>query len=46
MKIHLESTFGPLNFKGTNERGQSLQMSGDKESVSPKMCIRDRSKPL
>ncbi|MBK6362007.1 MAG: OsmC family protein [Saprospiraceae bacterium] len=39
MKIHLESTFGPLNFKGTNERGQSLQMSGDKESVSPMEAV-------
>ena len=35
MKIKLESTFGELNFKGTNERGQSLQFSGAKQSVSP-----------
>ena len=35
MKIKLESTFGELNFRGTNERGQSLQFSGSKQSVSP-----------
>lgn len=35
MKIKLESTHGSLNFKGTNERGQCLQFSGNKESVSP-----------
>ena len=35
MKVKLSSTFGELNFKGTNERGQSLQFSGSKESVSP-----------
>ncbi len=35
MKVFLESTFGELNFKGTNERGQSLQFSGNKEAVSP-----------
>ncbi len=35
MKIKLESTHGSLNFKGTNDRGQSLQFSGNKESVSP-----------
>jgi len=35
MNIKLESTHGTLNFKGTNSRGQSLQFSGNKESVSP-----------
>lgn len=35
MKVFLESTFGDMNFKGTNERGQSLQLSGNKEAVSP-----------
>lgn len=35
MKIKLESTFGELNFKGTNDRGQSLQFSGSKQAVSP-----------
>ncbi len=35
MKVFLESTYGDLNFKGTNERGQTIQFSGNKESVSP-----------
>lgn len=35
MKITIESTHGELNFKGTNDRGQSLQFSGNSESVSP-----------
>jgi len=35
VNVKLESTFGLLNFKGTNDRGQSLQFSGNKESVSP-----------
>jgi putative redox protein len=35
MKVLLESTHGELNFKGTNERGQSIQLSGNKEAVSP-----------
>ncbi|MDA9774636.1 OsmC family protein [Saprospiraceae bacterium] len=35
MKITLESTHGELNFKGTNERGQSIQLSGNKEACSP-----------
>lgn len=35
MNIKLESTHGALNFKGTNDRGQSMQFSGNKESVSP-----------
>lgn len=35
MKVKLESTHGELNFKGTNDRGQSLQFSGNKEAVSP-----------
>lgn len=35
MNVKLASTFGSLNFKGTNDRGQSLQFSGSKESVSP-----------
>ncbi|MFZ1705553.1 MAG: OsmC family protein [Saprospiraceae bacterium] len=39
MIVKLESTFGKLNFKGTNERGQSLQLSGDKESVSPMEAV-------
>lgn len=34
-KIKLESIHGALNYKGTNERGQSIQFSGNKESVSP-----------
>jgi putative redox protein len=39
VKIRLESTYGSLNFKGTNDRGQSLQFSGNKESVSPMESI-------
>lgn len=35
MKIKLESTHGDLNYRGTNDRGQSMQYSGSKESVSP-----------
>jgi putative redox protein len=35
MQIKLESTHGPLNFKGTNERGQSIQLSGEQVAVSP-----------
>ena len=35
MNIKLESIHGALNYKGTNERGQSIQFSGNKESVSP-----------
>ena len=35
MQIELESTPGSLNYKGTNERGQSVQLSGDKEAPSP-----------
>jgi putative redox protein len=35
MNIKLESIHGSLNYKGTNERGQSVQFSGNKESVSP-----------
>lgn len=35
MKVKIESTHGELNFKGTNNRGQSLQFSGNSESVSP-----------
>lgn len=35
MNIKLESTHGPLNYRGTNERGQSIQLSGDQEAVSP-----------
>lgn len=39
MNIKLESTHGELNFKGTNDRGQSLQFSGNKESVSPMEAV-------
>ncbi|MGB4840131.1 MAG: OsmC family protein [Saprospiraceae bacterium] len=35
MKVLLETTYGDLNYRGTNERGQSIQMSGSKEAVSP-----------
>lgn len=35
MNIKLESIHGSLNYKGTNDRGQSFQFSGNKESVSP-----------
>lgn len=35
MKIKLESTFGQKNYRGTNERGQSVQFSGDKQAVGP-----------
>lgn len=35
MNIKLESIHGDLNFKGTNERGQTFHFSGNKESVSP-----------
>ena len=39
MKVFIESTHGDLNFKGTNERGQTLQFSGNKESVSPMEAV-------
>ncbi len=39
MKIVLESTYGDLNFKGTNERGQSVQLSGSKEAASPMEAV-------
>ncbi len=39
MKIKLESMPGALNFKGTNDRGQHFQFSGNKESVSPMESI-------
>lgn len=39
MNIVLESTHADLNFKGTNERGQSLQFSGNKEAVSPMEAV-------
>ena len=35
MNIILESNNGDLNFKGTNDRGQSVQFSGNKEASSP-----------
>lgn len=35
MEVILESIHGDLNFRGTNDRGQSLQFSGNKEAVSP-----------
>ena len=35
MKVYIESTHGDLNFRGTNERNQSIQFSGNKEAVSP-----------
>ncbi len=35
MKIHLISTEGEKNYKGTNERGQTMSFSGSKEMVSP-----------
>ena len=35
VKVFLESTYGELNFKGTNSRGQSVQFSGSKSAVSP-----------
>jgi putative redox protein len=35
MEVTLESIHGDLNFKGTNDRGQSVEFSGNKESVSP-----------
>lgn len=39
MKVVLESTYGDLNFKGTNERGQSVQLSGNKEAASPMEAV-------
>ena len=39
MLIKLESTFGSMNYKGTNERGQSLQLSGDQEAPSPMEAV-------
>ncbi len=35
MHVTLSSTYGDLNFKGTNDRGQSIQLSGNKEAMSP-----------
>ena len=39
MEVVVQSTYGDLNFKGTNERGQTLQFSGNKESVSPMEAV-------
>jgi putative redox protein len=39
MQIKLESTHGSLNYKGTNERGQSVHLSGDKEAPSPMEAV-------
>lgn len=39
MRIKLESTHGERNYKGTNERGQSIQFSGNKEAVSPMEAV-------
>lgn len=39
MRIKLESTYGERNYKGTNERGQSIQFSGNKEAVSPMEAV-------
>ena len=39
MKVKIQSTHGELNFKGTNERGQSLQFSGSSESASPMEAV-------
>ena len=39
MKVFIESTFGDLNFKGTNERGQSIQLSGGNEAVGPMQSV-------
>jgi putative redox protein len=39
MLIKLESTFGSMNYKGTNERGQSLQLSGHQEAPSPMEAV-------
>lgn len=35
MEVIVESSYGELNFKGTNNRNQSIALSGNKESVSP-----------
>lgn len=35
MKVSLKSTYGDLNFKGINERGQVVQFGGAKMAVSP-----------
>ncbi|MBK9256319.1 MAG: OsmC family protein [Saprospiraceae bacterium] len=39
MEVIIQSTHGDLNFKGTNERGQSIQLSGNKEAVSPMEAV-------
>lgn len=39
MQIKLKSIHGALNYKGTNDKGHSIQFSGKKESVSPMECI-------
>lgn len=39
MKVSLESTYGDLNFKGTTSRGQSIQLSGDKQACSPMEAV-------
>ena len=39
MKVSLQKTHGDLNFKGTNDRDQSMQFSGNKEAVSPMEAV-------
>ncbi|MBK9734652.1 MAG: OsmC family protein [Saprospiraceae bacterium] len=39
MKVSLQKTHGDLNFKGTNDRDQSMQFSGHKEAVSPMEAV-------
>ncbi|KXK36384.1 MAG: hypothetical protein UZ09_BCD002002527 [Bacteroidetes bacterium OLB9] len=39
MNVVIESTFGDMNFKGTNERNQSIQLSGSQQAVSPMEAV-------
>ena len=39
MKITLESIYGDLNFRETNDRGQTMHFSGSKSAVSPMETI-------
>lgn len=34
MRVTLDSTFGDFNYRGTNERGQTVHFSGSKQAVS------------
>jgi putative redox protein len=39
VEVSLQKTYGDVNFKGTNDRSQSIQLSGNKEAVSPMEAV-------